>query len=191
MYKKFLKLVSKDSNLVIETSRLVLEPITTDHAEKMHGLLEDEKLYTYIPQNPTSIESLKTTYLLWQYRKPLKGTEIWLNWAARIKNSNTYIGHFQSGWDQKNGFYVAYLVGSDFQRQGFARESLNSILNFLKHKMNADTIRAWVDTRNLASIQLLKSLHFNEVGIIKNADEFKGSMSDEFIFELNMNNYIL
>jgi RimJ/RimL family protein N-acetyltransferase len=41
-----------------------------------------------------------------------------------------------------------------------------------------------VDTRNVASWMLLESLGFHRAATIKNADEFKGSVSREHEYEL-------
>lgn len=183
LIESFLSSPVDDLSLVLKTDRLTLEPITTDHVEKMLQILCDEALYQYIPQNPPSLESLKKTYGFWQNRKSPDSKEIWLNWAAKLKTTNEYIGHFQAGWDSKNGFSVAYTVGIQFQKQGFAKEAVDSIIDFLKLKFEAKSIRAWIDTRNNPSIALMKSLGFVQNGYIENADEFKGSKSNEFIFE--------
>jgi ribosomal-protein-alanine N-acetyltransferase len=182
--ESFKSLISKDSNLVIETDRLVLEPITIEHADKMFLLLQDELLYKFIPSDPPVMEALKNRYQRWQARQSPDGKEVWLNWAAKGRNTPHYIGHFQSGWDEKNGFSIAYIVGVEFQKQGYAREAVASVISFLKTKMNAGKIKSWVDTRNQASICLMKRLGFEKVEVIKSADEFKGSKSDEYIFEL-------
>ncbi len=187
LIESFLSSEVDDLSLVLETDRLVLEPITTDHVEKILQILSSETLYQYIPGNPPSSESLKKTYGFWQNRKSPDSKEIWLNWAAKSKTTNKYIGHFQAGWDNQNGFSIAYTVGVQFQKQGFAKEAVSSVIDFLVSHFNAETIRAWIDTRNLASIHLMKSLGFTQSSFIKNADEFKGSKSDEFVFELKIN----
>jgi [ribosomal protein S5]-alanine N-acetyltransferase len=186
LIESFLSSPVDDLSLVLETDRLLLEPITTDHVEKMLTILCDEALYQYIPQNPPNSVSLKQTYGFWQNRKSPDSKEIWLNWAAKLKTTNEYIGHFQAGWDSKNGFSVAYTVGIQFQKQGFAKEAVSSVIDFLVSHFDAETLRAWIDTRNLASINLMKSLGFTQSDFIENADEFKGSKSDEFIFELKV-----
>lgn len=184
MMTNFLDLVSDDRNLVIETARLTLEPVVEDHAPKMLPLLLDEALYIYVPQDPPNLDELRRRYKLWGTRKSPDGSEIWLNWMARERATGECIGHFQAGYDHKNGFSVAYTVGRTFQRRGYATESLGGVVNFLRSKMNAQSVKAWVDTRNLASIRLLRGLGFVQVQVIEDADEFKGTKSDEFVFEL-------
>jgi [ribosomal protein S5]-alanine N-acetyltransferase len=46
--------------------------------------------------------------------------------------------------------------------------------------------KAWTDTRNLASHKLLERLGFTKIEEIKNADEFKGSVSHEFVYALEI-----
>lgn len=76
LIESFLSSSVDDLSLVLETDRLVLEPITTDHVEKMLTILFDEALYQYIPQNPPNSESLKMTYGFWQNRKSPESKEI-------------------------------------------------------------------------------------------------------------------
>lgn len=128
LVQDFLSSSFDDFNLVVEAERLILEPITIDHAERMLNVLNDESLYTFVPQNPHSLETLNKTYGFWEKRKSPDKQELWLNWAAK-------------------------------------------------------SIRAWVDTRNMASISLMKSLGFSQNSFIENADEFKSSKSNEYIFE--------
>jgi len=42
--------------------------------------------------------------------------------------------------------------------------------------------RAYVDTRNKASIRLLERLGFERVDATKDADFFKGESSDEYVY---------
>ena len=112
------------------------------------------------------------------------GSEVWLNWVARHRSNGECIGQLQAGFDEKNGFSVAYTIAKPHQRQGYASEGLERIIQFLHAKMNAQSIKAWVDTRNEPSIRLMKRLGFKQIEFIQNADEFKGTKSDEFVFEL-------
>lgn len=181
---QFLKLISDDSNLKIKTDHLMLEPIIEDHAEVMWPLLQDSSLYMYIPQNPPTMNELKKRYQMWSQRKSPDESEIWLNWVARNRLTCELIGQFQAGFDEKNGFSVAYTIAKPYQRQAYATEGLSAIIGFLRLKMQAQNIKAWVDTRNEASIRLMQRLGFEQTQLIKNADEFKGTASDEFVFEL-------
>ena len=46
--------------------------------------------------------------------------------------------------------------------------------------------KAYIDTRNLASQRLVTRLGFVQVDEILVADEFKGEVSDEYVYELQL-----
>jgi len=171
-----------DENLVIRTSRLILEPVKVEHASEMVSILSSPQLYNFVPQNPPDIEKLKKTYELWSKRISPEGDEIWLNWVARGNDNNQLVGHFQVGQKPKE-CSIAYTVGLDFQRLGFAKEALLGIFSFLKVKMDTKIVKAWIDTRNAPSIELVKKLNMSQVSFISKADYFKGTDSDEYVFQ--------
>jgi ribosomal-protein-alanine N-acetyltransferase len=173
-----------DEKLRVETDRLVLEPVLKAHAAEMFLLQSDPSLYTFIPQNPLSLEDLEIRYEKWQARRSPLGNELWLNWIARRKTDSRVIGHFQAGVELTGDATVAYTVGKEFQKQGYAYESLEAVVRLLEGALSSRKIKAWVDTRNEPSIELLKKLGFSQTQTLPNADFFKGEKSDEYVFEL-------
>jgi len=141
---------------------------------------------------PPSSDELTALYQKWELRKSPDGTEEWLNWIAREKSSRQVVGYFQAGVptakDCKSGTepYVAYVLGTKFQNQGYAAEGLATLVSFLRIEKELNEIKAWVDTRNLRSIHLLKKIGFEQIDHIKNAGFFNGETSDEFVFSLRL-----
>lgn len=177
--------VPDDSTLLLETVRLTLESVAICHAAEMVQLLADEALHRFVPSDPPTLHALEDTYRYWEKRISPKGDELWLNWIAREKRSKLAIGHFQAGIKASGEASIAYTVGIKFQRRGFALEALKEICQFLENKIKAAPIKAWIDTRNIASISLVKKLGMNQIATIENADQFKGASSDEFVFQLD------
>jgi RimJ/RimL family protein N-acetyltransferase len=156
------------------------------HAVEMHALQSDPDLYTFVPHNPLSLEDLEIRYEKWQARRSPLGNELWLNWIARDKKSGEAVGHIQAGVQTDSSATIAYTIGKEFQKQGFAFEALESLIAWLKTQLGSKKINAWVDTRNTASIELLKKLQFVQTQYLPNADFFKNEKSDEFVFELDL-----
>jgi ribosomal-protein-alanine N-acetyltransferase len=179
-----------DEKLRIETDRLVLEPVLKTHAVEMFSLQLDPALYTFVPHTPLSLEELESRYEKWQTRRSPLGNELWLNWVARRKTDSQVVGHFQAGVELTGDATIAYTVGRQFQKQGYAYESLEAMVRLLGSTLSSETIKAWVDTRNMASIGLLKKLGFSQVLNLPNADFFKGEKSDEYVFELIPSSYL-
>ena len=168
----------------LETERLCLEPIREHHASEMVTVLKAESLYDFIPSNPPTIEELISRYKMWEKNLAPDGSEIWLNWAARLKESGKLVGHFQSGIKvDSTESYIAYTVGAAFQRRGYSYEALKCLCTYLREQQNVKTIKAWIDTRNMASISLVSKLGMRQVAFVKDADRFKGNASDEYVFE--------
>lgn len=148
----------------------------------MFALQSDPALYAFVPQNPLTSEELENRYEKWQVRRSPLGNELWLNWIAR--DGSNAIGHFQAGVQTDGSSTIAYTVGKEFQKRGYAFEALGAVIALLKAQFASKKINAWVDTRNVASIVLLKKLGFSQTQFLPNADFFKGEKSDEFVFEL-------
>lgn len=170
----------------LETPRLVLEPIMPHHAHAIYENLTEPKLYQFIPQDPPlSLEELETRYRLLALRKSPDGQELWLNWAARLCKTQIYIGVFQATVHADLRAEIAYTVFLQYWRQGYGKEGCRGVLNNIFTNYKITTIAAEIDTRNLASIRLVESLGFQCESVIKNADFFKGSQSDEYRYKIN------
>lgn len=174
-----------DEKLRIRTLRLTLEPILVSHATEMATLLKDAELYEFIPQDPPELTKLEKTYEFWSKRISPAGDELWLNWVARLNESGEVIGHFQAGVKEGTESNLGYTVGLKYQRRGFASEALQGILSFLKAEMGLTCVKAWIDTRNTASIKLVEKLGMLQVGFVEKADHFKGKDSDEYVYQFS------
>jgi RimJ/RimL family protein N-acetyltransferase len=164
----------------IATQRLILEPLTAGHAQKLFDSFSDPNLYTFLPgEPPVSVEALRERYQRLERRRSPDGSELWLNWAGRQHNG-AYVGLVEATVHADATAHVAYFVFAPFQRQGFAREALEAVLAHLKNDAGVPEARALLDTRNEASWRLLERLGFRRGRTIKAADRFKGSASDEF-----------
>ena len=164
----------------LSSARLSLEPLTTAHAELLHAPLCDSALYEYLPgEPPASVEALRQRYQRLEARRSPDGSQLWLNWATRIRDGG-YVGLVEATVHDDATTQIAYFVFRAFQRQGFAREAIESVLSHLQSDIGVREARALVDTRNAASWRLLERLSFWRTRTIKDADHFKGAPSDEF-----------
>ena len=108
------------STLTLETNRLILEPVNEGHAPEMVKLLADPDLHVFVPSNPPTLDKLRSRYKYWESRISPQENELWLNWIARLKLDGKAVGPFQVGVAKSLIANIAYTVGKDFQRRGFA-----------------------------------------------------------------------
>ena len=178
-------MIPKNSEQILKTKSLNLEPILPAHAEKLYHLLQSNDLYTYIPTNPPkSVLALEERYLRALSRQSPDKKEVWLNYAIFHNTHQSYVGTLQATIQSKEITYIAYEVFPAFWKMGIAKEACQKLIEYLFLNYPIEKITAHLDTRNLASKKLLESLHFKCVRTIKDADEFKGSKSDEYVYEL-------
>jgi RimJ/RimL family protein N-acetyltransferase len=174
-----------DSEAPLFTTRLILEPTRTKHAAPLFTQLQDAQLYTFIPDDPpASLEALQDRYRRWQRRASPDGREIWLNWATRLLASGEWIGTFQATITADHQALLAYMIFAPYQRRGFAQEGCARVIEYLASAYSVKVIAAEIDTRNTSSIALVTSLGFRLVATTYGADTFKGAVSDEYRFEL-------
>ncbi|WP_413195095.1 GNAT family N-acetyltransferase [Pararobbsia alpina] len=160
-------------------------PLVAEHANDMFEGLNDAACYRHIPQDPpTSLEALATRYRKLESRRSPDGSEAWLNWGLFDVDDKAH-GYTQATIDlNSKEAWIAYFIFSASQRQGYAQEALRELLPALREAYGIVKFRAEIDTRNVASIRLVESLGFSCVRHVKSADEFKGSVSDEYHYEL-------
>lgn len=165
----------------LQTARFVLEPITERHTEELCQLLSDEELHRFIRFDAPTWDQQRERCAKWTSRKSPDGKELWLNWAARDKSNGKIVAHIQGGI-QGEIASIGYMVGLAFQRKSVATECLEAIFEYFQNSLGVKEVKAWSDTRNQASHNLLYKLGFVQIETIKNADFFKGQTSDDFGF---------
>lgn len=173
-----------NTEAVLETERLLLEPLSRKHAIALYSLLQDERIYQYIPQDPpTSLEALERRYQRLETRRSPDETETWLNWAVYIKERKVYAGIIEATLSGNSG-QIAYIFSPLHWKQGYAYEACQSLTIDLRN-YDITEIMAEVDTRNTPSILLLEKLGFVKLNTRYNVDFFKGSHSDEYVYQLS------
>lgn len=180
-----IKLVNTET--IIQTERLSLEPLQPKHANSLFSLLQEKSIYQYIPQKPPiSLKELEQRYQKLATRLSPDNSEAWLNWAVYHDRHQVYIGQLEATVFTNRSSQIAYLFSPLFWGHGYAYEGCRHIIINLCQNYNLKEINAETDTRNLASIRLLQKLGFVIIKTNKNADFFKGSFSDEYVFCLKV-----
>jgi ribosomal-protein-alanine N-acetyltransferase len=174
-----------DGDMMLETERLRLEPLTPHHARQLFPVLADAHIYTYIPEDPVpDPDALARRYQQLATRRSPSGTELWLNWAVHRTQEHDYIGTLQATVTADQHATIAYLLNPAFWGYGYAQEACRRLLTLLFGGYHIQEVQADVDTRNHASWTLLERLGFRRSAVRHAADYFKGSSSDEYTYAL-------
>lgn len=161
-----------------------LELLRPEHAAEMLEGLSAVEGYHFIPDEPPAdLVELTRKYERQARGRSDDGTELWCNWIIRDAATYAALGYTQATIRDRSAL-IGYHVFPSFWRSGVGHAALSETLNELFSREDVDRVWALVDTRNTASIALLKKLGFLIVGRREEAEFFKGEVSDEWEFEL-------
>ena len=119
---------------VIETVRLTLEPLRTQHAAEMAPALDDVRLHRYIGGRPASVDQLWERYGRQSVGRSPDGTEGWLNWVVRHRESGVPVGTVQatvSRVGELRQAELAWVIATPCQRRGYAVEAAAGMADWL------------------------------------------------------------
>jgi len=155
------RLTAEPGSGTTNTNRLRLEALSEAHAAAMLPVLDDDRLYTYIPSTRyPSVETLQT-----RYRHLVAGSasseDLWWNFIVFRHESPTPIGYVQA--TLMPGLRlgeVAYVLSPEHWGHGYATEALAWLMAAIGRHGGIDRVQAQIDERNLASIAVVRRLAF-------------------------------
>ena len=110
----------------------------------------------------------------------------WVQYGIENRSTGKIIGDCAIKLDQTDtriaeiGITISHL----FQRKGYAKEVLSGILTFLFKEKEIHRVVEIVDAKNIASINLLKSIGFRQEGHFIDNIFFKGKWGSEFQYAM-------
>lgn len=139
---------------VIKTARLTLEPLQVEHAVEMAPLLDDEQLHQYIGGHPATPEELHGRYARQTVGRSTDGTQGWLNWVARHRETGAVVGTVQATLQNEaeaRAAEIAWVVARPHQRRGYASEAAEGMVLWLRQH-GVDILVAHIHPEHPASI---------------------------------------
>ena len=150
------------SDLRMLTDRLRIEPLASRHAQQVFELLQDTRIYEYIPEAPpASVEALELRFSQLVAGPGSDVDQRWLNWIMFLKDSALPVGSLQATISTSQA-EIAYIVYPEHWRNGFAKEGVIRLLDYLRTEAGVTKAVANIDHRNVASIALIRSVGFKE-----------------------------
>jgi len=146
----------------LRTGRFVLRELGRADAAALFPSFSDPALMRWWSRAPFASEAELAAWLV-----PDSGWEAGRSWAVTESEGGKAIASL-SATDRGDGITeVGYLVSSDWQRKGVAREALAALIDHLVGTEGRRRIYADVDPDNAASNRLLESLGFTLEGRLR------------------------
>lgn len=144
---------------VTETDRLIIREQTIDDLDNLYGIYSHPDITKYMEnlyENREDEYKYLEDYISHQYRFFEYGI-----WALCKKDDNTFIG--RAGLSLREGsdiLELGFVIGKEYQKQGYAYEACKAIINYAYDELEADKISALCRPENTDSVKLLQKLGF-------------------------------
>lgn len=138
--------------------RLRLEPLRTEHADEMAPVLDDPALHTFIGGAPATLEDLRGRYSRQSIGRSADGSQLWFNWILRREDEQV-VGTVQATVTEgETGLSadVAWVIGSAYQHQGYAREAAHVMVTWLREHGVTEVV-AYIDPEHDASAAVARA----------------------------------
>ena len=152
----------------LETSRLILRPMTADDVPDLRRWLARDEIYTYWGRKASKSEREPELMFIdprpWVKRKPDPD----FKWGIVLKETNAVIGDV-SIFDIENARMgsVGYRLDPDLWGHGYVTEALRAAVEFIFTHTELDRLHATADVRNTASNRVLEKCGFVHEGTIR------------------------
>lgn len=162
---------------LMRTERLLIRETTVEDVDEFYRLYADPTMTQFMEglfDNPEDEKRYQRDYIEKVYG--LMGFGVW---TLELLSDGTVIG--RAGYSVRNGFdevELGFLVGKDYQRQGYATEACRAILDYGRDVLGFDRVQTLVKAGNAVSIHMCERLGFeraDEVDVEENiyGNEYK------------------
>ena len=173
------------NKLSLNTGRLLIRNLRLSDLSEFHLYRSNPEVTKYQGFDVFSIEQAEE-FIKQQADKAFGGAGEWVQYGIENKTTGKLIGDCAvklDGNDIRLG-EIGITISPEEQKEGFAKETLLAILDFLFNLEDFHRVTETVDAENIASIQLLKSVGFRQEGHFIENIFFKGKWGSEYQYAM-------
>ncbi|MGW1225136.1 GNAT family N-acetyltransferase [Streptomyces sp. NPDC001515] len=151
--------------------RLDAVPLSTGHADEMADVLADPALHAYTGGAPEDADALRARYTRQTAGSPDPG-ELWWNWVLRVRDEGRLAGYVQATVDTVAArAEIAWVLGTEFQGRGYAREAATALVAHLRDTGAARTVIAHIHPDHTASAAVAGAAGLERTGEWEDGEE--------------------
>lgn len=148
---------------ILETERLLVRESTVSDVDAFYEMYKESGVSRFM--HDLAAERAEQIRYMEQYRESVYGFYEFGIWTVILKATGEVIG--RAGFAMRDGFLepeIGFVIGAPWQRQGYAKEVCQAILDYGSRQLEFTNVQAFAEPENEASIHLLKELGFAECG---------------------------
>ncbi len=167
---------------ILMTQRLVIKTISCSDAPLLFAYRTDPAINRYQTWKPrTMTEALE---FIQKSSRAFNSGGSWFQLGIYEKGNLTLIGdiglHFLAA--DESQVEIGFTIAGPYQRKGYGREAVRSVIGYLFGAMNKHRIIASVDPRNAASIALLESIKLRREGYFRKSVRVADHWEDDVVY---------
>ena len=169
----------------IYTDRLVLRRLEQSDAKTIFAYRKEPEVIIYQNWEPNSVAEIQEFINGLSKIGPVED-ERWFQIGIILQKTGELIGDcgmFSSN-NNTQQVEIGITVNPIHQKNGYAKEAIRSIINYLFIKLKLHRIYASIDPCNTASIALFSSIGFREEAHFKESLWFKDRWVDDIIYAI-------
>ena len=152
------------------SARLCFIPVLAAHATPMFDMLQDASLYRHTGgAPPATLEELEKWFAALESRCSPDGGQAWLTWIMRLAGEKQPIGYLQATVEGAQAD-IAWLVGSEWQGNGFATEGASALVAWLAER-NVCRVSAHIRPGHTASCKVATAAGLEPAGIQEDGED--------------------
>jgi RimJ/RimL family protein N-acetyltransferase len=152
----------------IVTARLRLDALRDEDADALFAYRTDPAVARFQGWKPASVADAKR-FIETQHGLAPDTPDTWWQRAIRLRESGKLIGDLGLHFMDDEAVEVGISLAPAHQRQGYAREALEVMLDFVLGGLRKQHVKAFVDPRNFMCMRLLEGLGMRR-GAAKDGD---------------------
>ena len=152
---------------ILETERCIVRELSLDDMDELFALYADKEITRYTEGlYPYEEEfEFQRAYINHMYR--FFGYGMWLVFSKENRALIGRAGLEHREYDEETELELGYVIGTKYQRQGYATEVCTAILKYAKEQTEFVRINCLIEQENGSSIRLAEKLGFHAVGKYK------------------------
>ncbi|NLC68887.1 MAG: GNAT family N-acetyltransferase [Clostridiaceae bacterium] len=177
--------VAIESDIIIETERLILREFKKDDWKKVHLYSTDEEVVRFMTWGPNTEEDT-LAFIDRTLREKYKNPRKEYHFAVIEKNSGRLIGSVMIalGGDMDLHGMLGYCYSREVWGQGIGTEVAGALIKFGFESLGLHRIWANCDTINNGSQRVLEKNRMRREGCFKKKSFIKGEWRDEFQYAI-------
>lgn len=173
-----------DTDITIQTPRLILSPLKDSDAQDIFEIFSDKKVMQFYDLLP--FETLERAKEQVQFFTNGYAQKQMIRWGIRFKENSKLIGtcgFFAFNEDAEKA-ELGYELNSSYQGKGIMTEAISEALVFLFRQTTVNRVEAYVEPENIPSQKLLEKLGFTKEGTLRQYERCRGELIDICVFGL-------